>query len=65
MKRDDEGRSRRFRKPRLRGGLTSGERRRLLSEADYRGERRFPARGDRVIDPVDMDQEHERRPPGP
>jgi hypothetical protein len=65
MKREDDGWSRRLRKPRQRGGLSSGERHRLLGEAVYRAEQGgFPARGDRVIDPFETDQEHERQPAG-
>jgi hypothetical protein len=64
MKREDEGWSRRLNKPRLRGGLTSGERHRLLSEAEYRAGHGFHARGDRLIDPFETEQEHERRPAG-
>ena len=65
MKPEDGGWSRKQRKPRLRGGLTSDERHRLLSEAAYRAEHGFLGRGDRAVDPFGTDEElEERLPPG-
>lgn len=65
MKPEEDGWSRRLRKPRLRGGLTSEERHLLISEERYRVEHGFRARGDRGFDRIETEQEvEERRPPG-
>jgi hypothetical protein len=62
MKRENDGWPRRIKKPRLRGGLTSEERHRLLSEA-ARAERGVLGRRDRAVDPLEPEQELEERWP--
>ena len=65
MRSERDGGSRRLGKPRVRGGLTSEERHRLLCEAASRIGRGFSARGNPRQGSLETEQElEERRPPG-